>query len=48
MQCEKINLLKILPHQMKPDNYRTVKSGASIADFKRSGAGKLLVLDFLL
>ena len=33
---------------MKPDNYRTVKSGASIADFKRSGAGKLLVLDILL
>ena len=48
MQCEKINLLKILPHQMKPDNYRPIKSAASIADFKRSGAGKLLVLDFLL
>ena len=48
MQCEKINLLKILPHQMKPDNYRTVKSGASIVDFKQSGAGKLLVLDILL
>ena len=48
MQCEKINLLKILPHQMKPDNYRPIKSAASIADFKRSGSGKLLVLDMFL
>ena len=32
----------------QPDNYRPIKSAASIADFKRSGAGKLLVLDILL
>ena len=48
MQCEKINLLKFCLIRWSPDNYRTVKSGASIADFKRSGAGKLLVLDILL
>ena len=36
MQCKKINLLKILPHQMKPDNYRTVKSGAKISGLKTS------------
>ena len=33
---------------MKPDNYRPIKSAASIADFKRSGSGKLLVLDIRL